>query len=199
MKRALLFGTLLVGASILGGCPIYPEDPYACTTNSDCAEGFACDHASGDCYPVSGPGPTGKSCSKPSDCDGNQTCGKTGKCATGSCAFHGCVSGYTCAVAEGVWACVKDASGGAGGGGGSAGHSGGQAGAASGGAAGQASGGTAGAASGGAAGQTDGGGSGGTSDAASDAAGGSAGANVTPDAASDASVESDASVDASAD
>jgi len=125
MKRALLLGLLLIGASALGGCPIYPEDRVACASSSDCPYGYACDYSAGYCYQIPVDNPNPKSCAKPSDCGDNETCGKTGHCGIGDCTFHGCVSGYTCDVADGVWTCVATSStGGAGGGGGTAGSSG---------------------------------------------------------------------------
>ena len=175
MKRILLWGALLVGASVLGGCPIYPEDPYACASNADCPNGYACDYPTGVCYLVqTGPGPTGKTCTKPTDCGANETCSKTGKCGVGDCTFHGCVAGYSCEVAGGVWGCVS--SQGTGGAGGSSGG-----------------GGTAGASSGGAAGSAGAAGAGGTAgspnDAGTDSSTGGTAGGTGSDAASDTSID----------
>lgn len=117
MKRALLTGFALLGASLLSGCPIYPEDRLVCDTNLDCPGGYACG-SNGYCYlPGGGGGPSGPSCNEPKDCDFNETCTAKGVCRSGDCSFHGCVSGYTCAVDQGVWSCVQSSgSGGTGGG-----------------------------------------------------------------------------------
>ncbi|MBE7484710.1 MAG: hypothetical protein HS104_32680 [Polyangiaceae bacterium] len=118
MKRALLTGFLLVGATLLSGCPIYPEDRLVCETSLDCPDGYACSAATGYCYlpsSGSGGGTSGGSCDEPKDCDFNETCSSKGVCKTGTCKFHGCVAGYTCAVEEGTWTCVGGGSGGTGG------------------------------------------------------------------------------------
>lgn len=119
MKRALLTGFLLVGAALLSGCPIYPEDRLVCETSLDCPDGYACSASTGYCYlpsSGSGGGTSGGSCDEPKDCDFNETCSSKGVCKTGSCKFHGCVAGYTCAIEGGTWTCVGGGSGGTGGG-----------------------------------------------------------------------------------
>lgn len=117
MKRALLTGFALVGATLLSGCPIYPEDRLVCETSLDCPDGYACSAATGYCYLPSGSGggPNGGSCDEPKDCDFNETCSSSGVCKTGTCSFHGCVAGYTCAIEQGAWTCVAGGSGGSGG------------------------------------------------------------------------------------
>jgi hypothetical protein len=139
MKRALLIGLSLSSAALLSGCPIYPEERLFCETNLDCPAGYACDGDTGYCRVVGGSGgATGKSCDAPKDCGFNQTCSSKGVCKTGDCSFHGCVTGYTCVVDQGTWACVSGSSdagadaeagtggtGGAGGTGGTAGTDGG--------------------------------------------------------------------------
>ena len=122
MKRALLIGLSLLSAALLSGCPIYPEERLFCETNLDCPAGYACDGDTGYCRVVGGTGgATGKTCDAPKDCGFNQTCSSKGVCKTGDCSFHGCVTGYTCVVDQGTWACVS----GTGGTGGSAGPDGG--------------------------------------------------------------------------
>ncbi len=128
MKRALLIGLSLLSAALLSGCPIYPEERLFCETNLDCPAGYACDGDTGYCRVVGGTGgATGKTCDAPKDCGFNQTCSSKGVCKTGDCSFHGCVTGYTCVVDQGTWACVSGTggTGGAGGTGGSAGTDGG--------------------------------------------------------------------------
>lgn len=178
MRRALSMSLALVAPLILVGCPIYPEEPYGCTTSADCGQNRACDLTTGECYvPKTGTGGTGgggTGCTAPGDCGLNETCSKNGQCRIGDCSFHGCVTGYSCDIADGTYTCVA-ADAGAGGQGGSAGASG------SGGQGGTDAG-QAGADSG-----TDGG-----TDAAADAA-----ADATAEAAADAA--SDGAADASAD
>lgn len=123
MKRLLLLAALLGTSSMLPGCPIYADDDD-CRNDSQCAPGYACDESTGDCRSTAR-----TQCDQPSDCDGNQTCGRAGRCRAGDCTFEeiGCVSGYVCAAPDGVWRCVTE-SGGAGGAtgeGGSAGSDGG--------------------------------------------------------------------------
>ncbi len=118
MKRAMLTGLALVGAALLSGCPIYPEDRLVCETSLDCPDGYSCSASTGYCYlPAgSGGGPNGGTCDEPKDCDFNETCSSKGVCKTGDCSFHGCVAGYTCAVDQGTWSCVAGGSGGTDGG-----------------------------------------------------------------------------------
>lgn len=177
MKRAVLIGLGLIGAAALSGCPIYPEDRIACDTSLDCPDGQLCSASSGYCY-TPGTNPSGKSCDAPSDCGFNQTCSSKGICKTGDCSFHGCVSGYTCAISEGAWACVKSSSdAGDAGDASDAGSDGSDSG--SGGSGGDA-------ATGGAGGSDSGtGGSDASSDADPDASGGSAGSDAASDTTSD--------------
>jgi hypothetical protein len=126
MRRALLLGSSAACALALSGCPIYPEEPYACSTNADCAKGELCDSYDGFCYvpkPGTG-GASGVSCDAPGDCGANETCSKSGQCRIGDCTFHGCVTGWECSSASGVWTCVKSGSGGSGGDAGSGGSAG---------------------------------------------------------------------------
>jgi|SoiMethySBSTD1v2_1073268.scaffolds.fasta_scaffold01228_26 hypothetical protein len=124
MKRAVLSGAALLAAFILPGCPVYPRDE-ACFNDYDCPVGSAC-YEDGYCAPASGGRGGGSSiglCDEPSDCKANETCGSDGRCHTGSCRFHKCVSGFSCEAVEGVWSCVRGG-GGTGGAGGSYGSGG---------------------------------------------------------------------------
>ena len=56
MKHALLFGLSLVGAALVPGCPIYPEERLFCESSLDCPSGYACDPGSGYCVIPSGTG-----------------------------------------------------------------------------------------------------------------------------------------------
>jgi hypothetical protein len=89
------------------GCPVYED---YCDSPSDCAPGFRCNAYTGDCELASiGPGPA---CGAPGDCGPGETCAESGECRPGSCVFHGCVSGYTCSVVDGLHACSLGSSGG---------------------------------------------------------------------------------------
>jgi hypothetical protein len=174
----MLTGFALLGAALLSGCPIYPDERLVCDTSLDCPNGYSCSDSTGYCYlPGTGGGGNGPSCNEPTDCDFNETCSAKGVCRVGDCSFHGCVSGYTCAVDQGTWRCV--AGGGTGGTGGSDAGSDASDGSAGSDASGDAS-----------TGGTAGGGTGGTGggDAASDGTAGS-------DATSDGSAGSDATSD----
>ncbi|MEZ4220150.1 MAG: hypothetical protein R3B13_04410 [Polyangiaceae bacterium] len=123
MRRAWMISLALISPTLLVGCPIYPEEPYGCTSSADCGSDRACDLTTGTCYvPKGGSGGSSSSttCKAPSDCGVNETCSKSGECRIGDCSFHGCVSGYHCDIADGTYSCVADpGSGGSGGQGGS--------------------------------------------------------------------------------
>lgn len=93
-------------AALLPGCPFFPEN--GCFIDRDCAQGYACDARTGQCVAMR---PEGRSCQEPEDCTTNETCSRHGTCAPGDCTFSGCVEGYRCDGAEGVWACVVDGAG----------------------------------------------------------------------------------------
>jgi hypothetical protein len=121
MKRVVLSSAALLAALVLPGCPVYPEE-RGCFVHEDCRSGEVCS-AHGDCVnAVGGVGGVGGSssgqCDEPSDCRGNQTCGRDRRCHVGDCTFHGCVSGFECRQVEGDWACARSG----GGTGGSAGY-----------------------------------------------------------------------------
>jgi hypothetical protein len=91
---------LLLGL-IAQGCPVYED---YCESRADCAAGFRCNVYTGDCELASyGPGPA---CAAPGDCGPGETCGERGECQPGSCVFHGCVSGYSCGVVDGLHTCT---------------------------------------------------------------------------------------------
>ncbi len=87
------------GVVALLGCPIYETD---CDEANDCASGFYCDQFSQRCAPVE----AAVGCVRPSECEIGETCTPDFICEPGSCAYHGCVAGYTCAVVDSAHACV---------------------------------------------------------------------------------------------
>jgi len=108
MKQALLWGLTLSAAFAVTGCPVFPDHNNACMSSSDCAPGYACDLESGFCH-LSPSGGNG-TCSQPTDCGINETCGRDSQCHIGSCRIEttGCVDGYSCQIADGTWTCVAD-------------------------------------------------------------------------------------------
>jgi hypothetical protein len=81
MQRLPLTVAALPFLLSLAGCPIYgTEDPDLCV---DCGVGG---------------GPTTAECTRPSDCEANETCGADLACHPGSCEFWGCPSGFECEV-----------------------------------------------------------------------------------------------------
>ena len=102
MKRALVTTWFLCAAALLGGCPIYNHEDDGCYRDRDCAPGYYCDDRSGDCIAES----VATTCSRPSQCTGNQTCNRQGVCVSGDCTFNGCVAGYLCSSDSGIWSCV---------------------------------------------------------------------------------------------
>ena len=129
MKRVVLSSAALLAALVLPGCPVYPEE-RGCFSQEDCRSGEVCS-VHGNCVNAAGGagggagvagvggvgGSSSGSCDEPSDCRGNQTCGRDARCHVGDCTFHGCVSGFECRQVEGDWACARS-----GGTGGSAGY-----------------------------------------------------------------------------
>jgi hypothetical protein len=108
MKQALLWGLTLSAAFAVTGCPVFPDHNNACMSSSDCAPGYSCDLESGFCQlsPTGGNG----TCSAPTDCGINETCGRDSQCHIGSCRIEttGCVDGYSCQISGGVWTCIAD-------------------------------------------------------------------------------------------
>jgi len=103
MKRLALLGFAGVLATVLAGCPIYPEDgsSYGCYGD--------------DCGGPPNPG----TCSGPTDCGVNETCGDDNQCHVGDCTIWGCTDGYDCVIDEDLTAsCQPEGSSGSGGSGG---------------------------------------------------------------------------------
>jgi hypothetical protein len=112
MKRFALLACSLATALLVPGCPIYGEDE-GCAQDSDCPETYQCDGLTGLCSPE-----VTRICSTPSECSASETCGSDGLCHAGDCSWPeiGCIVGYSCSSASGVFHCVEgDGSGGAGG------------------------------------------------------------------------------------
>lgn len=110
MKRPLVAPLLLSAAWLAPGCPIYDDD--GCHTDSQCAPGYRCQLATGDCVSEN---PTPE-CDEPSDCRAGQTCDRYGQCRSVDCSWSdvGCVDGYVCARDDGVWRCVPEGESGGG-------------------------------------------------------------------------------------
>jgi len=108
---------------VFSGCPGYGETE-SCVRDSQCAPGYVCDVDAGSCVenPV-------ELCAAPIDCADNETCSRDGSCEVGDCSWPdiGCVEGFICSAADGLWECVVDdgsnAGGASGSGGGGAGGS----------------------------------------------------------------------------
>ena len=125
MKRAVLLGTAMLAGLLVQGCPIFPDEPYGCHTNTECGDGYRCDFVTGLCEPAPSPslGTGGSSgirfCSSPTDCGYSETCTRAGVCLVGDCTAtgYGCVAGYVCDAVSGRWACVPETPGAGGSGG----------------------------------------------------------------------------------
>jgi hypothetical protein len=114
MKR-LLFGiTILVGAAVLGGCPIYPSSTGSEYRVCDSTGCYSCPDTSysGACI--------GWQCSTDSDCGSGYVCSDQGACvpapaqtydAGNDCTLTGCPDGYVCKLANGVAQCVAHGTG----------------------------------------------------------------------------------------
>lgn len=100
MTRALLPSVLFTALLGLSACS--NSQPAGCRSYSDCAFGYACDYWSGQCVPEA----PDSECSSPEDCRRGETCGMSGFCQSGSCAVHDCVTGFECAIVDGIFACV---------------------------------------------------------------------------------------------
>jgi hypothetical protein len=106
MKRPVVTAMFLFALAGLAGCPIYDHESAGCFRNSDCAQNYFCDSASGDCRLAT----TGYTCSQPSDCAETSTCTASGQCMIGDCSFynHACVAGFRCDSSSGIWQCVAN-------------------------------------------------------------------------------------------
>jgi len=118
-ERHRVWRSALFSASttlLLWGCPGY-GDSESCVRDAQCAPGYVCETDAGRC--VANPTVL---CDEPLDCDEPMTCASDGTCQVGDCTWPdiGCVEGFECAAADGIWACVADGSGGSGGAGGAA-------------------------------------------------------------------------------
>ena len=119
MKRFALLVSSLAVALMVPGCPIYEEDE-ACARDSDCPSNYSCDGLTGLCSPNST-----LVCSVPSECAPSETCGRNGLCHAGDCSWPaiGCIAGYHCSSASGVFRCVAGNGGSGGQGSGAGGQS----------------------------------------------------------------------------
>jgi hypothetical protein len=133
LKRWVSFVFCGLGATILGGCPIYPDSrdhrvclesgvcyscpddyyssdcyAYGCGSDYDCPVGYAC--SNGQCvgagYDGGYTGDSGGQCTRPSDCPSGQNCGADDRCHPGDCSNSGCPSGYQCKLSNGTLQCV---------------------------------------------------------------------------------------------
>ena len=111
-RRLLSWSLALLSAFCVGGCPLF-ADRAGCWDDRDCAPDFSCDRSSGLCREAGST--TALTCERPEDCNGNLNCGSEAVCVRGDCTFTGCVEGYECSGASGIWSCVRTSAGGAGG------------------------------------------------------------------------------------
>jgi hypothetical protein len=118
MKRFFFVSSFGVGAVVLLGCPIYPDNAghrycnasgcyscpgdyysqndcssWQCNSSSDCPSGYSCDN-SGYCVPGS------------SGAGGGGGTGAGGGGGSTDCSQTGCPSGYVCALTNGTLACI---------------------------------------------------------------------------------------------
>lgn len=121
MKKSAFPAALLLLGMFASGCPVYDDE--GCFSDHDCAYGSVCDGHTGQCVDEFEPEPEEIACHRPLDCDGNETCSRSGICMAGDCHFSsvGCVRGYECSADSGRWQCVKLGSVSAGGNGGNGG------------------------------------------------------------------------------
>jgi hypothetical protein len=113
MKKSALPAALLLLGVALSGCPVYDSTDngaYGCYSDFDCPSGYVCDGTTLTCFSV---GSASNACKRPIDCGTNETCSRSGTCASGDCHFAsvGCVDGYECSPDSGTWQCVKQGSG----------------------------------------------------------------------------------------
>ncbi len=92
---------------VLLGCPMYGSTDCRDDRRA-CAAGLTCDLRTGLCVTVERSA-AGERCDAPEQCAEGTTCGDDGRCHSGSCALHECVTGYQCEVVDGGHTCVSDA------------------------------------------------------------------------------------------
>jgi hypothetical protein len=109
MKRLTLLGLLGVMATLLAGCPIFPD-------GDECVDGDRGDRDEDCSNPPNPPG----GCSNSLDCQFNETCGSDNECHSGDCTIWGCASGE-CVVDPDTQTASCGPTGGTGGAGGSGG------------------------------------------------------------------------------
>ncbi|HEV3192448.1 MAG TPA: hypothetical protein VGY54_18180 [Polyangiaceae bacterium] len=130
--KGLLLGIVGVSlATLLAGCPIYPDTgnyrvctangcfdcpnktysaaciPWQCGTSADCGDGLVCGPTNtciaGSLFDASIP--TGR-CATPTDCPSGSVCGQDNACHAGDCGGGvGCPSGYVCTLDHGQAEC----------------------------------------------------------------------------------------------
>ena len=133
MKRFFWVTLGVVGAAILGGCPIYADNanqrvctvdgcfdctndyysgsctPWQCNSSTDCPSGYYCSGSNtcvGGANPSYDGGTPPGSCSSPTDCSVGSNCGTDGQCHPGDCSNSGCPSGFQCKLSNGSLQCV---------------------------------------------------------------------------------------------
>jgi hypothetical protein len=120
MLRSSLSLLLATAAALaVAGCPVYDDD---CVDDSGCGPGYVCHVPSRECVTADEPSGQPDRCANPNDCDTGETCDRFGRCSRQACGAVGCVSGYRCALENGIEHCVRTTGGG--GAGGAAGESG---------------------------------------------------------------------------
>lgn len=104
MRHFQLLIAAWVGTCSLTGCEGGTDLP-ACMADVECAPGYFCDPGLRTCtmHP--------SACASPLECGTNETCGSDGTCRVGDCSFHGCVTGYYCALVESALVCLEGAGG----------------------------------------------------------------------------------------
>ena len=135
--KGLLLGLVGVSlATLLAGCPIYPDTgnyrvcnangcfdcpnktysaaciSWQCGTSADCGDGFVCGPTN-TCTAgslIDASAGTGR-CATPADCPTGSVCGQDNACHAGDCGGGvGCPSGYVCIVDQGQAQCMTSAS-----------------------------------------------------------------------------------------
>lgn len=82
MKRLLALVLMVLPVAAVTGCPIYPDE---CDSRSDCAIGYACDRAIGECVLIEDERPAPNvptRCSDDGDCRTGQICDEFQRCVS---------------------------------------------------------------------------------------------------------------------